>query len=88
MVDIATGKRIRCKRPTMVLFPLAFGFDHHERDFLLAGEPGGGRIVYRPLQDRFELHLSFTYERPQIDTGDRFLGVECGIDTLAFLGGE
>ena len=47
LMDVATHEVIRCKRPTWVLFPLSFGFGDHERRFLLAGMPGGGRLVYR-----------------------------------------
>ncbi|MBE7157077.1 MAG: transposase [Rhodospirillales bacterium] len=83
MRDVATGEAVRCKRPTWMLFPLEFGLDFQERRFLLAGQPGGGRIVYRPESDRFELHASFTYAVQEIDTGQHFLGVDLGIYTLA-----
>jgi len=83
MIEITTGEVIRCKRPCWTLFPLDFSFDFHDRRFLLSGEPGGGRVVYRPDEDRFELHASFTYESPAVDTGRRFLGVDRGIYNIA-----
>jgi hypothetical protein len=83
MVDLATGERVLCKKPTWLLFPLSFGFDFHERRYLLAGQPGGGRLVYEPEQKRFTLHASFTFTSPAIDTGRRFLGIDRGIYNLA-----
>lgn len=83
MIDIATGEAVLCKKPTWVLFPLEFSMDYHERRFLFAGTPGGGRLVYRPDADRFELHASFTYESPGIETGNRFVGIDRGIYNLA-----
>ena len=83
MIDVATGEAIRCKRPCWVLFPLSFGFSHHERRFLQAGMPGGGRLVWRPEAERFELHVSFTFETPAVATERRFLGVDRGLYNLA-----
>ena len=83
LMDVATHEVIRCKRPTWVLFPFSFGFGHHERQFLQAGMPGGGRLVYRSEAERFELHASFTYETPAVATGRRFLGVDHGLYNLA-----
>lgn len=83
MIDVATEEAVRCKKPTWLLFPLAFGSDFHDRDFLLAGKPAGGRLVYRPDHDRFELHAGFTFEAPAIDTAGRFLGIDLGIYNLA-----
>jgi hypothetical protein len=82
MIDIATGEVIRCKRPTWVLFPLSFSFSYHEQEFILSAEPCGGRLVYQPEADRFELHAGFRYTVPAIDTGQRFCGVDRGLYNL------
>jgi IS605 OrfB family transposase len=83
MVNIADGTCIRCTKPTWMLFPLEFGFDYQERDFLRAGEPAGGRLVYRPERDEFELHAGFEFVAPAVATEGRFLGVDRGIYNLA-----
>lgn len=82
MVDIDTGELVTCKRPTWVLFPLAFGMDYHERRFVLSGKPGGGRLVYRPEADRFELHVGFEFEAPAIEART-FMGLDRGIENIA-----
>lgn len=82
MVDVATGELIRCDRPGWILFPLAFGHDFHERRYLEAGKPKGARLVHKPEEDRFELHVMFEYETPLLETSN-WLGVDRGIYNLA-----
>jgi IS605 OrfB family transposase len=83
MVDIGTGELIRCRRPTWMLFPLEFSFDYHERDYIMSGQPRGGRLVYRPDRDCFELHAAFEFEAPARKVDGCFMGIDRGIYNLA-----
>lgn len=80
MADIRTGEIMHFKSKTGALFPLAFGRDYQEAEFLTKGRPQSAKLVQRG--EEFALHIAFAFESPAIEPLT-VMGVDRGIYNLA-----
>lgn len=80
LMDLRTRKVKSFRSSTGCLFPLAFGRDFQQTDFLERGSPLAAKLMKRG--DDFELHVTFKFSAPAIET-KVCLGVDRGIYNLA-----
>ena len=84
LVDVRTGEVMKFKSKTGLLFPVSFGRDYQEIEYLLKerAQPQSAKLLER--NGRFEVHVSFKFEADKKET-TRHLGVDRGIYNLISL---
>ncbi len=87
LYDLKTGELVKFSSQTGDRFALEMGHGYHDVDYLQNGEPQTARLYWRRDRngtecDEFELHVTFQFIVPKIET-ERWMGVDRGVYNLA-----
>jgi hypothetical protein len=82
LINMRTGSVVSFKSGTGCLFPIEFGRDYQDLEFLRRGLPLSAQLLRRG--DRYEIHISFEFKVNQIKP-KTLLGSDRGIYNLASL---
>lgn len=80
LVNLRTGEIINFRSTTGCLFPIEFGRDYQDAEFLQRGSPLSAKLLKR--DDRYEVHIAFEFQTNRIEP-KTVLGVDRGIYNLA-----
>ena len=82
LIDMRTGEVISFRSRTGCLFPIEFGRDYQDAEFLERGSPLSAKLLKRDA--RYEVHIAFEFKTERVEP-KTILGVDRGIYNLASL---
>jgi IS605 OrfB family transposase len=82
LTNMRTGEVVSFRSKTGCLFPIEFGRDYQDADFLRSGSPLSAKLIKR--NNRYEVHIAFEFKAPRIEP-KTMMGVDRGIYNLASL---
>jgi len=82
LIDMRTGEVVSFCSTTGCLFPIEFGRDYQDEEFLHNGSPLSAKLIKK--DKHYEVHIAFEFTTPKIETKTS-VGVDRGIYNLASL---